>query len=66
MKGTALASTITLLELMGMAQLAASDTYQPILVFGIAGVIYYLLTLVITGVFRALERRYNRYQAVAR
>jgi His/Glu/Gln/Arg/opine family amino acid ABC transporter permease subunit len=66
MKGTALASTITLLELMGMSQLAASDTYQPILVFGIAGVIYYLLTLVITGVFRALERRYNRYQAVAR
>ena len=45
MKGTALASTITLLELMGMSQLAASDTYQPILVFGIAGVIYYLLTL---------------------
>lgn len=66
MKGTALASTITLLELMGMAQLAASDTYQPILVFGIAGVIYYLLTLIITAVFRALERRYNRYQAVAR
>ena len=29
-----------------MSQLAASATYQPILVFGIAGVIYYLLTLV--------------------
>ena len=66
MKGTALASTITLLELMGMAQLAASDTYQPILVFGIAGVIYYVLTLLISGFFRMLERRYNRYLAVAR
>ena len=66
MKGTALASTITLLELMGMAQLAASDTYQPILVFGIAGVIYYVLTLLISGLFRMLERRYNRYLAVAR
>ncbi|HRO12190.1 ABC transporter permease [Amaricoccus sp.] len=66
MKGTALASTITLLELMGMSQLAASATYQPILVFGIAGVIYYLLTLAISWLFRTLERRYNRYLAVAR
>ena len=66
LKGTALASTITLLELMGMSQLAASATYQPILVFGIAGVIYYLLTLAITWLFRRLERRYNRYLAVAR
>ena len=32
----------------------------------IAGVIYYLLTLVITWIFRRLERRFNRYQAVAR
>lgn len=66
MKGTALASTITLLELMGMSQLAASATYQPILVFGIAGVIYYLLTLVISRLFTVLERRYNRYMVVAR
>ncbi len=66
LKGTALASTITLLELMGMSQLAASATYQPILVFGIAGVIYYLLTLAITWLFRVLEKRYNRYLAVAR
>ena len=66
MKGTALASTITLLELMGMSQLAASDTYQPILVFGIAGVIYYLLTLVISRLFAILERRYNRFMLVAR
>ncbi len=66
MKGTALASTITLLELMGMSQLAASATYQPILVFGIAGFIYYLLTLAISWFFKWLERRYNRYLAVAR
>ena len=37
LKGTSLASTITLLELMGQAQLAASNTYQPIQVFVIAG-----------------------------
>jgi putative lysine/arginine/ornithine/histidine/octopine transport system permease protein len=66
LKGTALASTITLLELMGEAQLAASATYKPIQVFAIAGVIYYLLTLAITNVFRLLERRYNRYITAAR
>ena len=32
----------------------------------IAGIIYYLLTLVITRIFGFLERRYNRYIAVAR
>ena len=66
LKGTALASTITLMELMGQAQFIASNTYQPIQVFVIAGVIYYLLTLIITWIFRVLERRYNRYQVVAR
>ncbi|PZQ49710.1 MAG: ABC transporter permease [Rhodovulum sulfidophilum] len=66
LKGTSLASTITLLELMGESQLAASATYQPIQVFAIAGVIYYLLTMIITALFRALESRYNRYLTLAR
>jgi putative lysine/arginine/ornithine/histidine/octopine transport system permease protein len=66
MKGTALASTITLLELMGEAQLISSKTYKPIQVFVIAGIIYYLLTLVITRIFGWLERRYNRFQRLAR
>ena len=66
MKGTALASTITLLELMGEAQLISSQTYKPIQVFVIAGIIYYLLTLVITWIFGWLERRYNRFQRLAR
>ena len=66
LKGTALASTITLMDLMGQAQFIASNTYLPIQVFVIAGAIYYLLTLIITRIFRLLERRYNRYLAVAR
>jgi His/Glu/Gln/Arg/opine family amino acid ABC transporter permease subunit len=66
MKGTALASTITLMDLMGQAQFIASNTYLPIQVFVIAGLIYYLLTLTIAWFFRLLERRYNRFQAVAR
>lgn len=66
LKGTSLASTITLLELTGMAQLAASDTYQPIQVFLIAGLIYYALTLVINLIFRLLEKRFTRYMTLAR
>lgn len=66
MKGTSLASTITLLELMGVSQLAASATYQPLQVFAIAGVIYYLLTLIITRIFKLLEGRYNRYMIAGR
>ena len=54
-------------ELSSVAsQLAASDTYQPILVFGIAGIVYYILTLIISRLFAVLERRYNRFQALAR
>lgn len=66
LKGTSLASTITLMELTGASRLAASNTYQPIEVFAIAGVVYYLLTLVITKVFEILEARYNRYITHAR
>jgi His/Glu/Gln/Arg/opine family amino acid ABC transporter permease subunit len=66
LKGTSLASTITLMELMGQAQFAASNTYQPIQVFVIAGVIYYALTLIITRIFRWLEGRYTRHVALAR
>ena len=66
LKGTALASTITLMELMGQSQFIASNTYQPIQVFVIAGAIYYILTLVITRIFALLEKRYNRYIVSAR
>jgi ABC-type arginine/histidine transport system permease subunit len=51
---------------MGEAQLISSRTYKPIQVFVIAGIIYYILTLVITRIFGFLERRYNRYVTVAR
>jgi His/Glu/Gln/Arg/opine family amino acid ABC transporter permease subunit len=66
LKGTSLASTITLLELMGESQLAASATYLPIQVFAVAGIIYYLLTMIVTTIFRLLEKHYNKYLALAR
>ncbi len=66
LKGTSLASTITMMDLMGVSQYAASQTYMPIQMFAVAGVIYYILTLIITAFFRALEKRLNHYVAVAR
>jgi putative lysine/arginine/ornithine/histidine/octopine transport system permease protein len=66
MKGNALASTITLVELMVHSQLISSKTYQPIQVFVIAGLIYYALTLVISRIFVLHERRCSRYVRLAR
>ncbi|MCV6597905.1 MAG: ABC transporter permease [Mangrovicoccus sp.] len=66
LKGTALASTITMMELMGVSQLAASRTFMPIQVFAIAGILYYLLTLTITRLFALLEARFTKYITHAR
>jgi len=54
LKGTSLASTITLLDLMGVTQQLISQTYATIEFYIIAGIIYLLLNAVITGVFMAL------------
>ena len=62
LKGSALASTITLLDLTGMARTVIARTYTPIEVFCAAGVIYLLLTALVIGLFRFLEYRLNRYQ----
>ncbi|MGB0671095.1 MAG: ABC transporter permease, partial [Rhodospirillales bacterium] len=52
LKGTALASTVTLLDLTGMARTVIARTYMPVEIFLVAGLIYLLLTLVFTQVFR--------------
>lgn len=56
-KGTALASTVTLLEITGIARQIASRTYAPLEIFTAAGILYLSINfLAIVGV-RALERR---------
>ncbi len=60
LKATALASTVTVLDLLGAAQLVAAQTfrtYEPLL---IAAIGYLLATLVIEAAFRAVERRIGR------
>jgi His/Glu/Gln/Arg/opine family amino acid ABC transporter permease subunit len=60
LKSTALASTITLMELTGVARrlVAVSYSTNPLLV---AGAIYVVLTFLITRGFTLAERRLNRH-----
>ena len=62
LKGSALASTITLLDLTGMARTVIARTYTPLEIFLAAGVIYLIISAVIIALFRFLERRFNRHQ----
>ncbi|OMH30419.1 ABC transporter permease [Motiliproteus sp. MSK22-1] len=61
LKGSALASTITLLDLTGMARTIIARTYTPIEIFLSAGVIYLALSMLVIWVFRWVERRHNEY-----
>ncbi|MBN9217304.1 MAG: ABC transporter permease subunit [Mesorhizobium sp.] len=60
LKGTSLASTITIIELTGQARILASETYAPIEVFLAAGAIYLGLNVVLSFGVRLLEGRVQR------
>lgn len=60
-KGSALASTITLLDLTGMARTIIARTYTPVEIFLAAGVIYILLTVIFVEIWKRIETRGNRY-----
>ncbi len=60
-KGTSLASTITVLEITGYAKRLMSQTYAIFEIFAIAGVIYLLLNLALIGAIRLVERRMTRH-----
>lgn len=54
LKSTSLASTITLLDLMGVTQQLIAQTYQPVEFYLLAGIIYLLLNAIVTSVFHVL------------
>ncbi|MBB1488244.1 ABC transporter permease [Oceanospirillum sediminis] len=62
LKGSALASTITLLDLTGMARTIIARTYTPLEIFLAAGIIYLIISALIIGLFRMLENHFNRHQ----
>ncbi|KQV40830.1 MULTISPECIES: ABC transporter permease [unclassified Rhizobium] len=59
-KSTALASTITMMEVTGIAAKLISATYRPVEIFIAAGAIYLLLNFSITRLLRLLEYRLSR------
>ena len=63
LKATALASTITVVDMMGAANRVRSETfrtYEPLLA---AALIYIVMTFIITRLFLLLERRLGRERA---
>ena len=59
LKGTSLASTVTLMDLTGVAKYIISTTFKPIEVFIVAGGIYLFMTFVIHNFIRYLEKKYS-------
>ena len=59
LKGTSLASTVTLMDLTGVAKYIISTTFKPIEVFIVAGGIYLFMTFIIHNVIRFLEKKYS-------
>ncbi len=56
LKASALASTVTLLDLTGMARTIIARTYLPVEIFFAAGVLYLLISFVLVQGFKVLER----------
>ena len=62
MKGTSLASTVTLMDLTGVAKYIISTTFKPIEVFIVAGGIYLFMTFIIHNFIKYLEKKYSLSQ----
>lgn len=62
LKGSSLASTISIMEIMGLAQRLNGQTYDTLVVFGLAGAIYLVLNGVLTLLFRLLEQSALKFQ----
>lgn len=56
-KGTSLASTITLLDIMGYARQLYGTEYDALTIYGIAGCIYLFITGIATLLLRKLENK---------
>jgi len=59
LKGTSLASTVTLMDLTGVAKYIISTTFKPIEVFIIAGSIYLFMTFLVHNTIKYLEKKFS-------
>ncbi|MEG9482600.1 arginine ABC transporter permease ArtM [Mannheimia sp. HC-2023] len=56
-KGTSLASTITIMDIMGYARQLYGTEYDALTIYGMAGVIYLVITGIMTVILRKLESK---------
>lgn len=61
MHATAIASTVTLVDITRVARDVYSNSLLVTESFGVAAVIYFLLTFTLVGLFKLLEKRYLRH-----
>jgi len=61
LKSTALASTITIADMTGIARTIVADTYAPYEVFISLAIVYMIFTLGIQKLFGVIERYLSRY-----
>ena len=59
LKGTSLASTVTLMDLTGVAKYIISTTFKPVEVFIGAGGIYLFMTFCVHNLIKFLEKKYG-------
>ncbi|WGE75386.1 arginine ABC transporter permease ArtM [Actinobacillus equuli] len=64
-KGTSLASTITLLDIMGYARQLYGTEYDAITIYGIAGAIYLVITGIMTILLRRVEAKVPAFERPA-
>lgn len=62
-KGTSLASTITIMDIMGYAQRINAQTYDTLVVFSVAGLFYLGVNGVLTLIFRQVEKKALAFEA---
>ena len=61
-KGTSLASTITIMDIMGYARQLYGTEYDALSIYGMAGVIYLMITGIMTLILRQVERKVLRFE----
>ncbi|MFQ5761177.1 MAG: ABC transporter permease [Acidiferrobacterales bacterium] len=64
-KATALASTVTLLDMTGVARTIVAQTFAPYEIFISAAIIYMVIAWMVQNGFGMLERRMSRYVKAA-
>ncbi|MFK5039391.1 arginine ABC transporter permease ArtM [Glaesserella parasuis] len=56
-KGTSLASTITIMDIMGYARQLYGTEYDALTIYGLAGAVYLVITGIMTVILRRVERK---------